>query len=244
MKSLWALIKSLLGILPCGHDSTPEDIDPPTPPTRLGPYPPAKLVPKHKAGYRELLEIGRPPKSAESEYPGVAKAPMTIAEFPGDWNNGKPRLYLLKDFQPYLHEALVRCEKLGVLESIKRIGCYNHRKIRHNVKNGYSPHAWGAAVDIDHKQNFAVSKGYRPMPFSKQWLSVYPAGLSWPVVRAFLSVGLTWGGCWHRTKWIDCVQELGVGYDEQEAMEKYKAAYNEWQTDPYVDPMHFEYSKR
>ena len=204
-------------------------------------------------GYSGFAKVyGRPPQSARSEFPGMKKCKMNWPwkgePLPGKWNGGNTVLYCAKMFEPYLREALRRCEEFGVIDYFERIGCYNHRKIRHKKSNPYSLHAWGAAVDINAGDNKSISqkRGAKkiPMPFSRRWLGYYEKGQPYLLVRAFLSVGLTWGGCWHRKKWIEVVEGLGVGYSELEAEAKYPEAVKEWRSMTYCDPMHWEATKR
>lgn len=169
---------------------------------------------------------GRAPKETEnSNYP---RAKMTVAEnLPGTWNS-KPRLYMLEYMEPYLREALRRCDELGVLDYITKMGCYNHRNINYNPAKPLSYHSWGAAVDIEGDYN-KIKRGNIPPPFSKQWIELYPDGIPYEMVLAFKSVGFTWGGDWNRSSWESLVKNEGVGYDSKGAI--YMS---------YTDPMHFQ----
>ncbi|MFL6159259.1 MAG: M15 family metallopeptidase [Marmoricola sp.] len=82
-------------------------------------------------------------------------------------------------------------------------GSFNCRPVRGATT--YSQHAYGLAVDVDPFQNPYV-KGDLVLPElagaytdrSRRWPGMILAG--GPVVRAFASIGWTWGGTWHSLK--------------------------------------------
>lgn len=187
------------------------------------------------------MTYGRAPKDSGLEDPKYPKAKMVIAkDLPGDWNGGKVKLYMLAYMEPYLREALSRCKSLKVLDHITKIGCYNHRNIRFDPEMPLSYHSWGAAVDINPGSNGPVSKDnrYVPPPFSKGWLEIWPNHLPYYLVRAFRSVGFTWGGDWGNDSWIDVVELYGQGYDHR------LHRVEDWEKVNFVDPMHFELISR
>jgi hypothetical protein len=86
------------------------------------------------------------------------------------------------------------------------------------------------------------------LPYSKQYNEVYPKTLPVELVMAFKSVYFTWGGDWGRSKWQAVVAKFGTGYDQTDPTvansKEFKAAMREWKTIRYLDPMHFELTKR
>ena len=66
-----------------------------------------------------------------------------------------------------------------------------------------------------------------------------PAGIPYELVKAFCSVGFSWGGDWGNNGWIDLVEKLGIGWDERVNLP------GDWgSAKRYVDPMHFELTSR
>ena len=201
---------------------------------------------------------GRAPEEPKNDLNSkYAKAELsTFTGLPGRWNGGKGKLYC----HVLIREALNRCEALNVLDYITQIGCYNYRPIRNDPRNGLSFHSWGIAVDIDHKRNrgiyrrakwklpsgkvtgkpsTAVKYGPVPPPFSKGWFDLYPDGMPYELVCAFISVGFTWGASWGRDSWIDWVEQHGVGWDDKKIPWP-----KDWNEVNYVDTMHFELVNR
>jgi hypothetical protein len=202
---------------------------------------PLEIIPGSR---NKVFEIyGRAPKDKNPAH--VAKWPkakMTTAKnLPGSWNSGKGKLFMLAYMEDYLREALRRCDSLDVLNSIERMGCYSHRHIRHNTANPLSYHSWGAAVDINPKDNKAISKKKQQVapPFSKQYLKVWPNHLQLKVVRAFQSVGFAWGGDWGKTDWYEWVKKHGIGWDADNIQWP-----DDWRRVTFFDPMHFELIRR
>lgn len=195
----------------------------------------------------EVYEIyGRPSKGVDktkftggmdcSKFP---KAKMHVAEnLPGNWNS-KPRLYMLSCMEAYFREALRRCDELGVLDYITKIGCYNHRNINFDSNKPLSYHSWGSAVDINGGSN-KIKRGKIPPPFSRQWIELYPNGVPFQLVLAFKSVGFTWGGDWNNESWIEWIRMFGIGYDAPDDNNWPKG----WKGFGYTDPMHFELKGR
>ena len=127
--------------------------------------------------------------------PVWARANMVVSKnLPGK----KSKLYVHKLAEPYLREALARCQDLGVLDYITTLGCFNFRHQRHDVRRPLSYHAFGVALDINPKDNRGIyrTKQAVPYPFTAGWSDIYPKGVPEDLVRAFESVGWVWGGRW------------------------------------------------
>lgn len=224
---------------------------------------PLPHIPRRRYGVGGVFDLyGRPPK--DSDHRQYAKARLSVHRFPGHWNHGKARLYLLDVAAPYLREALRRCEVLGVLDHLTLLGAYNHRHMRHDSRRPLSLHAWGCAVDINVPANRARSwssawhtatgqplpgpsptaqRGPLPLPFSADWRQLWPDGLPYLVVRSFQSVGWEWGGDWGRRQWVQLVEQYGEGYHASAldtTLPWVRSALAEWQTITFVDPMHFQ----
>ena len=120
----------------------------------------------------------------------------------------KKKLYVHRLVEPYLREALARCESIGVVDYIQRMGCFNFRPQRHDWSRPLSYHAFGAALDINPPDNRSWyrtkylkkkrRRGPVPEPFTKDWYDYWPYGLPEEFVMAFESVGWSWGGRWKR----------------------------------------------
>lgn len=230
---------------------------------------PLERLPRTRAQVYSVY--GTPPKGPRSAK--HSRAPLEVfRNLPGTWNNaenGACKLYMHSLFGPYVREALRRIELVLGSVPIKQMGAFHHRHMRHDDRNPLSYHSWAIAIDIDHKHNRGVDwfpryqrkingvwkscpaqvakRGPVPLPFSLGWLSVYPEGMPYEVVRGFLSVGLCWGGTWSYDDrlWIDLVEKHGVGYDPTvlfgEDLAEYQRATELWKkAKPYVDAMHFE----
>jgi len=201
---------------------------------------PLKRFPSNRSEVYEMY--GRAPKDSNPAHKKWPRAKMMIAKnLPGNWNHESHRLYVLAFIEPYLREALSRCEMLNVLNAINTLGCYNHRNIRHRKNGPLSYHSWGAAVDINSRQNKALHRSRKQLapPFSKQYLDVYPNHIPFKLVRAFKSVGFSWGGDWGHDDWLVLVDDEGIGWDA----DKIKWP-SDWKDVSYYDPMHFELISR
>lgn len=136
--------------------------------------------------------------------PGVGKvdpvwerANMILArDLPGRWNRGKGKLYVHRLAEPYVREALRRCQVLDCIDQIEKLGCFNFRRQRHDPGRPLSYHSWGIALDLNPAANAGWYVKDLPEPWSAAWRDHYPRGLSVDVVRAFESCGWKWGGRW------------------------------------------------
>jgi hypothetical protein len=140
------------------------------------------------------------PGSGKVDRKWQRKHMVMARDLPGTWNKGKGRLYCHKLTEERLREALRRCQVLGVLGYIERLGCFNFRHQRHDPSRPLSYHSWGIAVDINPKDNSPKRFGIRmePKPFSDVWWDYWPKGVPPELVEAFESTGWTWGGRWSR----------------------------------------------
>jgi hypothetical protein len=92
-------------------------------------------------------------------------------------------------------------------------GAFNCRPVR--GATSYSQHAYGLAIDVNPFQN-PYTKGDLVLPelassyLDRSWVRpgmIEPEG---PVVRAFSSIGWTWGGTWHSLKDLQHFSENGT----------------------------------
>lgn len=215
---------------------------------------PLESIPKNRSQVYSIY--GRAPKDRNPAHTKFPKAKLTsVRNLPGKWNSNSGKLYTLAYMEEYLREALSRCERLGVIDEVWKLGSYNHRHVRHNTNNPLSYHSWGAAIDVNPPDNFATSITKETIwpPFSKQCLERYPNHLSLQAVMAFKSVGFSWGGDWGRDDWYSCVKLYGIGWDAEDLsmvevigqgrVRKFKWP-EEWNTMTFYDPMHFELLQR
>lgn len=83
---------------------------------------------------------------------------------------------------------------------IHREGTYGwvFRHQRHDPARPLSRHAWGIANDVnpDDNQAHEFAPGKTPIPWSPEWVSIWPRGVPRGVVDAFKSCGFAWGGDW------------------------------------------------
>ena len=71
----------------------------------------------------------------------------------------KEKLFLHKDFQPLLRNAFAALEKAGLHTEIKSCeGTFNIRRVRGSYSQ-LSVHSWGAAIDLNAKENPMGSVG-------------------------------------------------------------------------------------
>lgn len=121
---------------------------------------------------------------------------VTARNLPGRWNKGSGKLYCHRLAEPYLREALRRCQLLGCLDTIKSLGCFNYRHQRHDPTRPLSYHSWGIAVDVNPADNAGWYVNDPPAPWSSAWRAHYPRGVPRELVQAFESCGWRWGGRW------------------------------------------------
>jgi hypothetical protein len=100
---------------------------------------------------------------------------------------GCSRIYLNRDIQQPLLDALYSIKKLGLDDELKTFnGCLNVRPVR--GENVISTHAYGLALDFNALLN--------PM-------GSFHSSFSSDFVACFQKAGFAWGGCFHRE--IDCM---------------------------------------
>jgi len=168
---------------------------------------------KIPVGMAEAIKIyGNPadPRNPEKINPAWEKVNLVVAKgLPGKWNNqpsGKCKLYVHRDAEPYVRQALERLQAVELLDEIETIGCFCYRHIRHQADGPLSYHSWAIALDLNADKNFGVYEaktviGPRnrpvPAPFTNEWYQIWPHGLSSNVIKAFEGVGFESGAKWH-----------------------------------------------
>jgi len=172
------------------------DLDHPVPPVQLpdsGTFDgPLKQIPRNR---REVYEVYGNPGSGKVDKAWERANIVKAKNLPGTWEgNGH---YVHRLVEPYLREALRRCELAGCLGYINRIGSFNFRHQRHDSSRPLSMHAFGCAVDVNASDNSAKTLRDYPEPWSPAWTTLWPKGVPSELVHAFESVGWTWGGRWH-----------------------------------------------
>ena len=170
------------------------------PPVQLpdgGPFDgPLKQIPRNR---REAYEVYGNPGTGKVDRAWERANVVKAKNLPGTWEgNGH---YVHRLVEPYLREALRRCDAAGCLGYISRIGCFVFRHQRHDPKRPISYHSFACAVDINASDNSAKRLKDYPAPWSPAWNTFWPNGVARALVEAFESVGWTWGGRWH--KFID-----------------------------------------
>lgn len=216
--------------------------------------------PKHTvSANRETFykTYGRPMKVKDKALAIYPKTKAHVEEdLPGTWNHNKPRLYMMTAMVPRFRMWLQTLVLLGLLHTIKTIGCFNTRRIQFKGKGApWSFHASAAAIDVNdahNKARHAQDDAPLPMPFSKEWVALYPKGLDFWTVCSLKMLGFEWGGDWGRHKWMYLVFRYGVGYDlralarnlPDNALGRYfcDEAVAEWRTCTYTDPMHAQFA--
>lgn len=150
-------------------------------------------IPRTRAQAREVFGYPVPRRPFE-------RGRMSVAErLPGAWNGARPgraRIYCHDLAEPYIREALRRCELAGVVDEIDRLGCFAYRRIRHSEQGPLSLHAFGVAVDLNPRRNRALTLDHHVEPWSDEWRAIWPDGLSRTLVEIWERVGFRWGGRW------------------------------------------------
>ena len=148
---------------------------------------------------REALRVYGNPGAGKVD-PKWERENMTLVRnLPGP----RPKLYIHKLAEPFLREALARAVENGTADYIERMGCFNFRHQRHDIRRPLSYHSFGVAVDINPRSNKAVyspAESPLPAPWTTGWWEVWPNGVPQGFVEAFESVGWTWGGRWNNFK--------------------------------------------
>lgn len=178
-----------------GVGGQPSPAAPPAPPAPRAFLGPLGALPRGQAAIVEVF--GDPGLTRAVPDPRWERTNLVVATgLPGRWNSGKGRLYVHRLVEPYLREALERCDESGVLEYITRLGCFNFRHMRHDPRMPLSRHSWGIAFDVNSPDNAGKYITHPPKPFSPAWRDLYPRGVPEALVWAFESVGFSWGGRW------------------------------------------------
>jgi hypothetical protein len=115
--------------------------------------------------------------------------------FPGVPSNWYFKINTL--VEPYAREAFRRAS-LSSPYVIKRAASFVFRHIRYDDAEPLSYPSWGIAIDIDSDNNFAkwFKLGQCPVPWSPEWMEIWPRGVDKAFVDAMASCGFRWGGYW------------------------------------------------
>lgn len=195
MSGFWDWPRQLLARAPAALVDPAPDLE-----AELGPFDgPLEGLPRTRADVYRVFGnpgVGKPDPKWERA------SCVTAKNLPGRWNKASGKLYVHRLAEPYLREALRRCQLLGCLDEIGKLGAFSFRHQRHDPARPLSYHSWAIAVDINSAQNAGWYPPKRrvgctgPEPWGEQWMERYPAGVSRDLVRAFESCGWKWGGRW------------------------------------------------
>jgi hypothetical protein len=102
-----------------------------------------------------------------------------------------------RDVEPYLREGFRRAN-ISSDYVVVRAGGFNFRHIRKDPRRALSLHSWGIAFDLDAKVNYAryLDPKNLPVPWSPEWMKIWPKGVDKAFVDAMASCGWSWGGAW------------------------------------------------
>ena len=157
---------------------------------------PLKAIPRNR---REVYQVYGNPGTSKVDRAWKRENIVHAVGLPGTWaGNGR---YCHQLAEPYFREALRRCEKIGVVTYITRIGGFVFRHQRHDPSRPLSYHSWGIAFDINASDNSPRTLAGDPEPWSAEWMRLWPDGVPRGLVESFESVGFSWGGRWRR--WAD-----------------------------------------
>jgi hypothetical protein len=151
---------------------------------------PLGQLPRSRA---ELIQkLGHPGSVKEPDENWIAENILDLRDLPGvdRW------VKIHRLVEPYLREGLRRAS-IASSYKIQRCGGFVHRHLRHQWWRALSLHCW-AAVDINPADNKARSfrRGRAPVPWSPEWMRIWPKGVDREFVEAMESAGWTWGGAW------------------------------------------------
>ena len=124
-----------------------------------------------------------------------------IVELHGNTHvDGIPEVFYFKIHrlvEPYLREGFRRAG-ISSKYTVRRAGGYVFRHIRGDTKRPLSLHAFGIAFDVDADVNYAKYLDHEnlPVPWSPQWMAIWPKGVDKAFVDAMASCGWSWGGAW------------------------------------------------
>lgn len=115
--------------------------------------------------------------------PGFEQKWMTIWELKNDFPwFPKKRIYIHKHFQPMLEAAFKEMSMLNLFSEIQTYdGCFNIRMVR-GSRSVLSTHAWGAAIDLNAKEN--------PLAGTGQWSAAFIAVME----KHGICCGQSWNG--------------------------------------------------
>jgi hypothetical protein len=172
---------------------------------------------------REINDVFGKPGGVKLDMDWKKRSIVELHQKHGNRLPGAPSnryIHVHRDVEAYLREGMRRAQVADPDYVIERIGSFNFRHIRHDLRRPLSRHSWGIAVDFDPHKNFSrtFAKGEAPKAWSPEYMAIWPDGLSEAFVEAMKSCGWAWGSDW----------------DEDGATDDHT----------FLDPMHFEWVNR